>query len=82
MHRHFRRYCFHLAEKLGMSVDAVLTTMDSKEIAEWMAYDTTCSEEWQDSYVKEQEREKSKEMTRDEKLAAFKAMLGGSRKGE
>lgn len=80
MHQHFRRYCFHLAAKLKMSVRTLLNEMDSLEIAEWMAYDLTCSDEWKEQYDKERQREKSKEMSDEETLAAFKALLGGGKK--
>lgn len=77
MHQHFRRYCFHLAEKLGMTVQTLLKSMDSAEIAEWMAYDTTCSTEWQEKYNAKLELERSKELSDQETLLAFKALLGG-----
>ncbi len=77
MHRHFRRYCFRLAEKLKMSVNQVLTTMDSTEITEWMAYDLTCSEEWLKAYEKEKELEASREMSDEQRLDTLKQMLGG-----
>ena len=51
--------------------------MDSAEIAEWMAYDTTCSTEWQEKYNAKLELERSKELSDQETLLAFKALLGG-----
>lgn len=78
MHQHFRRYCFHLAEKLGMSVQNILSTMSSSEISEWMAYDLTCSDEWSKNYERNLEREKSKQLSKEQTLAAFKAMLSGN----
>ena len=56
----------------------LLTSMDSAEIAEWMAYDTTCSPEWQEKYNTQLELECSKELSDQETLQAFKAMLGGT----
>lgn len=76
MHQHFRRYCFRLADRLKMSVQELLNTLNSAEIAEWMAYDVTCSEEWVENYNKELELEMSRNMSDDEKLQAFKTLLG------
>ena len=51
--------------------------MDSHEITEWMAYDMTCSEEWQEKHKREAQLEASRQMSDEDKLKAFKAMLGG-----
>lgn len=73
----FRRYCFYLASRLKMTVKQLLDTMDSKEIMEWMAYDMTNDEKWLENYNKERELELSRQMSDEEKLNAFKKMLGG-----
>ena len=51
--------------------------MDSFEIAEWMSYDLTCSDDWVETYNRNLEREQSKLMSKEQQLAAFKALLGG-----
>ena len=77
MNCHFRRYCFHLASKLRMTVRQLMSNLDSGEISEWMANDMTQSDEWLESYNKDLELQKSKEMDDNQKLEAFKRMLGG-----
>ena len=72
MCRPFRNYCYMLAEKLGMSVKRLLTEMDSNEIAEWMAFDLSRTEEFQERW----EKEKSKNLSDQEYAARFKALLG------
>lgn len=79
MDRHFRRYCFYLAERLKMTVKELLQRMDSKELSEWMAYDMTNEKEWSDKYNSDKELEKSRAMSKEEKLAAFKKLLGGKK---
>ena len=54
-----------------------MSNLDSGEISEWMAYDMTQSDEWLESYNKDLELQKSKEMDDNQKLEAFKRMLGG-----
>ena len=61
-----------------MTVQTLMSTMDSREITEWMAYDMTCSEEWQEKHKREAQLEASRQMSDEDKLKAFKAMLGGS----
>lgn len=70
-------FCFHLASKLGMSVYTLLHTMDSKEISEWMAYEISQSPERLEQRQKERELERARNMSDDEQLAAFRAMLKG-----
>lgn len=77
MGRHYRRYCFHLAERLKMSVKELTLKLDSHEISEWMAFDLTREENWIKSYKKQLELEQSKEMTNEEKLKAFKRLFKG-----
>lgn len=77
MRRHFRRYCFSLAERLRMSVKELLDKLDSDEISEWMAYDLTNNPEWRAKWDKDLELEHSKNMTSEEKLNAFKRLFKG-----
>ncbi len=79
MGRPFRRYCFHLAERLGMTLGQLQTNMSCIEITEWMAFDRTNNPEWVKEYDLEVELEKSKTMSIQEKVAAFKAMFGGKK---
>jgi len=72
----FRRYCFYLASRLKMSVTRLMSELDSREIAEWMAYDKTNDEEWIKQYNKELELEMSRQMSDEQKLLAFKKLLG------
>lgn len=60
-----------------MSVQQILETMTSKEISEWMAYDLTCSPEWQEKFEEEESLRISREMSPEDKARAFKALLGG-----
>lgn len=78
MSRHFRRYCFYLADRLKMTVKQLLNELDSGEIAEWMAYDKTCDPKWLEKYNKAQELERSKQMTAEEKLKIFKQIFKGA----
>lgn len=78
MSRHFRRYCFSLALRLKMTVNELLTKMDSAEISEWMAYDQTQSEDWVKKYTREKELEYSRQQSDEERVKAFKRMFGGA----
>ncbi len=75
MNCHFRSYCFHLAEKLNMTVHQLQTTLDSGEISEWMAYELTQSDVWIEKYNKEKELELSKQMSQEERTEAFKRLF-------
>ena len=59
-----------------MSVTRLMSELDSREIAEWMAYDKTNDEEWIKQYNKELELEMSRQMSDEQKLLAFKKLLG------
>lgn len=60
-----------------MTVNELLSKMTSKEIAEWMAYDRTNSQEWLDAYNREKELESFDPQLQAQQL---KQLLGGSRK--
>ncbi len=81
MTRQFRRYCFSLAERLGMTVKRLLDTMDSQEISEWMAFDLTNNEEWLKAYNQQREMELDKQRTDEQRLAAFKRVFRGGPNG-
>lgn len=76
MSRPFRRYCFSLAERLGLTVRELLERMDSTEISEWIAYDNTNNEKWVEKYKYEESLAASRAMSKEEKLKAFKRLLG------
>ena len=80
MGRPFRRYSFSLAERLGRTLQELYNELSVLDILEWMAYDKTSNPEWVKKYQHEQELEKSKKMTVDEKVEAFKRMLGAKPK--
>lgn len=82
MRRPFRRYSFHLAERLGKTLRQLYAEMSSTEILEWMAFDKTGDPEWISQYQRELELEKSKEMTIEDKVAAFKRLFGGVNKNK
>ena len=42
----FRRYCFDLSERLGYTVGELLERLDSRDLAEYIAYDRTNDEKW------------------------------------
>ncbi len=77
MSRHFRRYCFYLADRLKMPVKRLLEELSSSEISEWMAYDLTTNPDWIKKYNHAKELEASKKMTNEEKAAAFKRLFKG-----
>lgn len=77
MGRQFRRYCYNLAERLGLSVKELLEKLDSHELSEWMAYDMTNNSEWQAKYAREKELEQSRSMAPEDKLKAFKRLFKG-----
>lgn len=58
----FRRFCFILAEKLGKSLSEIMH-MDSAEIMEWMAYVTTCNQDWVKSYEDNQKLDIAKKQS-------------------
>lgn len=60
-----------------MTVKQLLEELDSGEIAEWMAYDLTCDTEWLKKYNKNQELERSKQLSPEEKLKIFKQIFKG-----
>jgi hypothetical protein len=76
MGRHFRRYCFYLAEKLKMSVSQIME-LDSREISEWMAYDLTNNPEWVQKYNKQLELDKFAELSVEDQASAFKRFFKG-----
>jgi hypothetical protein len=76
MSRPFRRYAFHLAERLGKTVNELYRDLNSVEIAEWMAFDKTCDNDWLENYNKELELKKSQELSREEYIQALKSMFG------
>ena len=55
----FRRYCFILAERLGMTVKRLLKESSSAEISEWMAFDLHSTEEFKTRYEKEKQQQSS-----------------------
>lgn len=73
MSRPFRRYCFGLAERLGMSLKELYKTHSGDEIMEWMAYDLTNSEDFKAECKKEKELEESRNMDMEEKQRLFAA---------
>lgn len=73
----YKRYCYYLASRLKMSVKRLLSELDSNEISTWMAYDMTNDDKWLANYNKERELELSRQMSDEEKLNAFKKLLGG-----
>lgn len=76
MRRPFRRYCFHLAEKLGKTLKEILA-LDSSEITEWMAFDMTLDDEWQKKYKDDLEFERTANISAQEKAELFKKLFGG-----
>lgn len=78
MTRPVRRYALHLSLKLHIPVNELLMRIDSVELAEYMAWDLLQTEEFQERYKKEQEREESRQLSADEYAAKFKALIGGN----
>lgn len=76
MGRPFRRYCFLLAERFGIPLSELQIKLSSTEIAEWMAYDLTKNEQWQQSYSLQKEQDKQRNMTPEEHAAYIKKQLG------
>jgi len=72
MRRPFRKYCFMLAERLHKPLDEIMS-MDVVDIMEWMAFDRTQNEDWQKSYERELQLEKSRQLTPQQRCNAFKA---------
>lgn len=71
-----RRYCFHLAEKLGKSVQEV-EQFDMATIREWMAFDMTRDPEWTKKYEKEQELIKQKKASASDRARMFHEFFRG-----
>lgn len=62
-----------------MSVSKLMIEMDAQEIGEWMAYDLCMSEEYSKKLLREKELEASRNMSKEERLSAFKALLSGKK---
>lgn len=77
MGRPFRYYCFSLAEKLHLTIDELLNKLDSNEISEWMAYDLSKTEKFQDKIEAERQAKESAEMTGKQKASLFKSFFKG-----
>ncbi len=78
MCRPFRRYCFGLAERLGVLHPRMLYQILSvDEIMEWMAYDKSIDPDYIKSYKAELEVERTKELDIEERCRLIKQMLGG-----
>ena len=67
-----------LSLRLHIPINQMLEQMDSAEIAEYIAFDLTESEEWQARHKRQQELEASRNMTPEELKAAFMQGLGGN----
>lgn len=79
MRRPLRRFCYSLAEKLGVSVQTVFN-MSSAEVSEWSAFYLTQNDKWLAGYHKEIEFERQAALTPEELTAEFKKVFGVSRK--
>lgn len=64
-----RRYCFKLAEKLGMTHSRLIQEMSYSEVLEWAAYDLTKDDEWYKQYEIDQ-------LSEEEKLKRLQRMFG------
>jgi len=64
-----RLFVFRLARELGMSVSRVLVEMDSREIAEWMAFFT----------LEQEEREAKQKPSSQDLSEKFKAVISGTK---
>lgn len=78
MRHPFRRYCFILGEKLGKTLDEIMS-LSSTEISEWMAYDQTKDDKWVKEYNKEEELKRQREMSWKDRGSMFKALFGGNK---
>lgn len=74
----FRRFAYSLAEALSMTVSELYSKVSSHEMTEWMAYNLTKDEKWVKQYERDMDREASKELSDEERLLAFKRLLGGN----
>ena len=74
----FKRYCFFLADKLGKHVHEIME-LNSSEISEWMAYDLTNSEKWVKDYNKQQELERQRAMSNQDRALLFKQLFSGKK---
>lgn len=79
MRHPFKRYCFFLAEKLGKTLTEVMS-LSSTEISEWMAFDLTNNENWQEEYKKQAEIARQRSLDNEEKAKLFQQLFGGVRK--
>jgi len=70
-----------LSLRLHIPLNQMLSQMDSAEIAEYIAYDLTQSDDWQKQQQREKELEASRQMTPEQFKAAFMAGLGGKANG-
>lgn len=78
MSRPFRRYSFHLAERLGYSKpEELYKVLDSNEISEWMAFDRTMNPEWLKEYNDQAEKEEILSKSLEEQSELVKKLLGG-----
>ncbi len=81
MRRPFLHYCYVLAERCGeLDINKILA-LPNDRIVEWMAFDLTKSEEFQDKLKKEQELEATRQMSGTELAALFRSMGGQHKHG-
>jgi hypothetical protein len=81
MSRPLRRYLFSLAERLSMPVKELEQTLTLDEVAEWLAYDLSNSDEWLAAYMRQKELEASRKLSREQQIIAFKRLLGDTING-
>lgn len=65
-----------LSLRLHIPLSDLLIRLDSAEIAEYIAYDLTQSEDWLKGYERTKQLERSRNMSPDELRAAFMEGLG------
>jgi len=78
MQRPWRRYCIALSLRLHIPINDLLNRLDAADIAEYIAYDLTQSEEWQAKWERQQQLEASRNMTPEQFKAAFMEGLGAA----
>lgn len=75
MARPRRRHYIALSRELGMTVNEMLSRMDSAELAEQVAYDALRNDEYREGLQKQLELEQSRQQDVDDRKAAFRQLL-------
>lgn len=77
MRRPFLHYCMTLADRWGWHIKEVMERYSPSQLMEWMAWDLTQSEVFQEKFKKDSQLEATRQMDGTDLAKMFRSM-GGS----